>query len=67
MKYIPCKCYQTGNPLDGYEFDCEYEKAPSECDRCVCNFGNVNPITGKTWSSRRVTRYRSYLKRCIKR
>jgi len=45
---VPCKCIKIGTPYDGYEFDCEYENSCEfSCDDCVCNFGNMNPITGK--------------------
>ena len=45
---IPCRSCQCGNPLDGYDYDCEYEKSEGVvCDDCVCNFGFYNPKTGK--------------------
>lgn len=50
---IPCKGYHTGNPLDGYDFDCEYENsADILCDQCVCNYGIYSPETGKPVSKR---------------
>ena len=47
---IPCKSYQCGTPTDGYEYDCEYYDSNGicvECDECICNFGDINPINGK--------------------
>ena len=45
---IPCKGYQCGIPSDGYEYDCKYENSCDfSCDECVCNFGYMNPVTGK--------------------
>lgn len=47
---IPCKLYRIGNPLDGYEYECEYYDSSGlcvECDECICNFGHINPINGK--------------------
>ena len=51
---VPCKGYKHGNPLDGLEWDCDYEKAESmECSDCICNGGYFNPITGKRCYKRR--------------
>ena len=47
---IPCKSYVSGTPIDGYEYECEYYDKSGlcvECDECICNFGDINPITGK--------------------
>lgn len=43
---LKCLCYSTGNPIDGYESECEYEKPP-DCDNCICNGGQIDPRTGK--------------------
>lgn len=63
--YIPgldksCEGYQCGNPLDGYEYDCNYEFGIS-CDDCVCNYGFYNPQTGKriNWLLRIIQRRRA--------
>lgn len=44
----PCCAYRTGNPIDGYDYDCEYEKAPDDCGSCMCNGGRIDPETGRT-------------------
>lgn len=47
---IPCKEYRSGNPSDGYEYECEYYDQSGqcvECEDCVCNLGDINPINGK--------------------
>lgn len=47
---IPCKSYVYGTPIDGYEYECEYYDQSGlcvECEDCICNFGNINHITGK--------------------
>ena len=47
---IPCMSYRSGNPSDGYEYECEYYENSGiciECDECICNCGYVNPINGK--------------------
>ena len=45
---IPCKGHLSGNPIDGYDYDCDYEKSGEiTCDNCICNGGSMNPITGK--------------------
>ncbi len=44
---IPCKGVHEYY-YDGDDFDCEYEKADEVCcDDCICNFGYMNPATGK--------------------
>lgn len=66
---IPCLNYKYGNPLDGYEYDCEYEKSEGvNCDDCVCNYGFYTPKTGKriNWilriiQRRRAVRYYKYI------
>jgi hypothetical protein len=49
-KIPSCLGYQIGNPIDGYDWDCFYERA-SNCEDCLCNYyntgGDINPITGK--------------------
>ena len=50
MNLIPCKSFQRGNPIDGYDFDCEYEPPngyPVDCSNCVCTGGHDDPRTGK--------------------
>lgn len=48
MKFIPCKGYQSGTPLDGFDYDCEYENSGGfGCDNCICNGGAYSPISGK--------------------
>lgn len=45
---IPCLGYRCGNPLDGQDYDCDYEHSEDVfCDDCVCNYGFYNPQTGK--------------------
>jgi hypothetical protein len=46
---IPCLGYHSqSTPSSPPEFDCEYENsADFFCDHCVCNGGEMNPITGK--------------------
>ena len=45
---ISCLGYKRGNPIDGYDWDCEYEKAGFlDCPDCVCNGGHISPVTGK--------------------
>lgn len=47
-KLITCKGYRAGNPAVGYDFDCEYEHAGEiTCDQCLCNGGDMSPVTGK--------------------
>lgn len=44
---IPCGVIHYSS-LDGDEYDCEYnDDGECTCDECVCNFGDINPITGK--------------------
>lgn len=48
MKFIPCKGYQSGNPLIGYDYDCGYEKSKGFCcDDCICTGGSYSPVSGK--------------------
>jgi ribosomal protein L34E len=46
----PCLGHTSGNPTDGYDYDCDYENAP-DCENCLCNFyitgGSIDPRTGK--------------------
>ena len=47
---IPCKGYKSGTPIDGYEYECGYYDKTgicTECDECVYNFGDINPVSGK--------------------
>ena len=47
---IPCEGYKCGNPIDGYEYECGYCDKTGiciDCGECICNFGNINPKTGK--------------------
>lgn len=45
---IPCKTIRCGNPIDGYDIECNYENGYKiECDQCVCTGGSYNPITGE--------------------
>lgn len=45
---VPCKSFKTGNPIDGYDYDCEYEHSGEiTCDDCICNGGSMSPQTGK--------------------
>ena len=44
---VSCLGYKHGTPIDGYVWDCEYEKATLlDCDDCICNGGHISPITG---------------------
>ena len=46
--YLPCKSCVCGNPIDGIDYDCGYEKSGYiSCDNCVCNNGEWNPENGK--------------------
>lgn len=59
---IPCRSCLCGNPMDAYEYDCEYEKSGDvACDDCVCNYGFYNPQTGKriNWFLRIIQRRRA--------
>lgn len=32
-----CGVYHSGNPLDGYEYECKYPKSDEvECENCIC-------------------------------
>lgn len=44
---IPCKITSHGNPIDGYDYSCDYENAPFCCEYCVINGDSINPITGR--------------------
>lgn len=49
MKFIPCLGYESGNPIDGFDYDCEYENSGGfGCDDCICNGGAYSPISGKS-------------------
>ncbi|MBS6764034.1 MAG: hypothetical protein KH304_10725 [Clostridium sp.] len=59
---VPCMGRRSGNPLDGYDYDCEYENSVDIfCDDCVCNYGFYNPRTGKriNWFLRVIQRRRA--------
>lgn len=56
---VPCMYTQIGNPSDGFDYECGYEKAPPNCESCVCNvetYGTINPMTGKqvNWFLRKI-------------
>ncbi len=58
LKKLPaCLGYWTDS-MDGNEFDCEYEDAPT-CDRCLCNWflygGTINPVNGKKLTEKKAT------------
>lgn len=44
---IKCLGYKSGNPIDGYDYSCEYEKADFGCEDCICTGGTMSPQTGK--------------------
>lgn len=47
---VPCLGYREDYGCDGYEYECGYYDSNGicvECDDCVCNFGDINPINGK--------------------
>lgn len=51
---ISCKGYWSGNPSNGYDFDCEYENSGGfTCEDCVINGGHMSPITGKPFRGNR--------------
>lgn len=52
---IPCMGLLTGNPIDGYEYSCDYEHGEILCDDRVCNLGDIDPRTGNraNWKLRR--------------
>lgn len=51
---ITCKGYWSGNPSNGYDFDCEYENSGGfTCENCIINGGHMSPITGKTFRGNR--------------
>ena len=51
---IPCKLIKCGNPLDGYDWDCEYPKsAEMQCDDCICTGGYLDPRTGNRFYRRK--------------
>lgn len=59
---MPCLGYRCGNPLDGYDYDCDYEQSGDiSCDDCVCNYGFYNPQTGKqiNWILQTIQRHRT--------
>ena len=50
---ITCLGYKSGNPSDGYDYDCEYEYAGEfGCEDCICNGGRFDPRTGKAFRFR---------------
>lgn len=51
-KPVPCKAVRTGNPSDGYDYECGYG-SEIRCDDCICNFGYYDPRTGKRISRRK--------------
>lgn len=58
IHYVPCLGHQSGNPLDGYDYDCDYENsAEFGCDQCICNGGDMSPISGKPLAEKTVQRY----------
>jgi len=47
---LACKSYRSGNPIDGFEYECEYYDKSGlcvECQDCICNFGDINPESGE--------------------
>lgn len=50
---IACKGYFTlSTPNGGSEFDCEYESGIG-CADCICNAGDLSPVTGKKFRGNR--------------
>ena len=48
---IPCAGREEGNPLDGYDWTCDYAHADKvDCDACIVNGGRMDPRTGKRWT-----------------
>ncbi len=47
---LACKSYRSGNPIDVFEYECEYYDKSGlciECQDCICNFGDINPESGE--------------------
>jgi len=59
MKYIQCLGYKSGNPFDGFDYDCEYENASEfGYEDCICNGGDMSPISGKALKNTTIDKYR---------
>ena len=46
---LKCKVYRSeGNPVDGYDYYCEYEHSGEiNCENCIITGGTISPQTGK--------------------
>lgn len=59
MKFISCAGYKVGNPIDGYDYECEYEKSSEfGCEECICTGGDRSPISGRVLKQSTVAKYR---------